>query len=414
MTKIAIVGSGIAGLGAAYVLDPYYDVVLYEAQDRLGGHANTVTVQDPVAGPLGIDTGFIVHNDRNYPNLVRLFDELGVEIQDTDMSFGVDHREAAISYRATNIATLFAHRRNALTPGYWRMLRDIPRFWRAASRLLDHPDPSISLNDFLETGAFSSEFVNWHLMPMGSAIWSASPATFGAFPAVSLLTFLHNHGLLGIGRRPQWRTVHGGSSNYVNRIASELKAEVRTSSPVVNLIRDGATVELSTPRGTDQFDAAILACHPDQSLKLLANPSQDETSILGAIKYQPNTATLHTDESVLPTTVRSQAAWNYRVERGAELPTVTYDLTALQRLAGSRRYLVSLNMDHLIDQSRVIERFEYAHPVFNNDAITAATRLDVLNGSNLVYYAGAWVGHGFHEDGLVSALRVCEKLGVCW
>ena len=414
MAKIAIVGSGIAGLGAAYVLDPHHEIVLYEAQDRLGGHANTVTVDDPEMGPLSIDTGFIVHNDRNYPNLVRLFDELEVECQNTEMSFGVDHPNDQIRYRATNLATLFAHRRNWLTPGYWRMLRDIPRFWRRASQLLADPDPNISLDEFLADTRLSAEFLDWHLVPMGAAIWSASPATFGEFPAVSLLSFLHNHGLLGLGKRPQWRTVVGGSINYVDRLAARLNGEIRVSSPVQHVIRENAEVLVRSPQGTDRYDAVVLACHPDQSLKLIGDPLDVETETLSQIKYQPNSATLHTDESVLPTTIRARAAWNYRIESNPSLPTVTYDLTLLQALPGSRRYMVSLNMDHLIDGRSVIDRFDYAHPVFDKPALDAVKKLATFNGTNRLHFAGAWTGHGFHEDGFASALRVCETLGVKW
>ncbi|HEX3090369.1 MAG TPA: FAD-dependent oxidoreductase, partial [Ilumatobacteraceae bacterium] len=341
--RIAVIGSGISGLACAHVLGPHHDVVLFEADHRLGGHSNTVAVDDPHAGRLAVDTGFIVHNDRNYPNLVRLFGELGVATVDTDMSFGVTDRDAdsptsGFTYRASSINTLFADRRNVANPAMWRMLSDIGRFYRRAKQLLAEPEPSVSLDEFLDANRFSRDFIELHLRPMGAAVWSADPSKFGEFPAVSLFTFLDNHGLLGVRHRPQWRTIPGGSRTYVDAIAARFRGRIRLASPVLSVERsvDG-TVRVSTANGVDHFDAAVMAVHSDQALSMLARPTGAERSILGAIRYQPNRATLHTDTTMLSPVPRARAAWNYD-RRGGEQKeaTLTYDMTALQHLPGSR------------------------------------------------------------------------------
>lgn len=414
--RIAIVGSGIAGLTCAHVLAPDHDVTLFEAGDRLGGHANTVDVEDPVAGALAVDTGFIVHNDRNYPNLVALFGELGVETFPTTMSFAVTDRDAAspthgLTYRASSPNTLFADRRNVTRPAMWRMLRDIPRFFRAANEFLQHPDDSTTLDDLLADGGYSREFVDLHMIPMGAAVWSADPETFGEFPAQSLLTFLSNHGLLGLRDRPQWRSIRGGSRTYVDALAARFAGSVRLASPVHRVRRTEEGVEVDTRHGREQFDRVVLAVHSDQALRMLAEPSGAEREVLGAVRYQPSRATLHTDLDLLSPRRRAWAAWNYdRRGAGVRASTVTYDMTALQQLAGSRRYLVSLNSDEWIDRSRVIESFEYAHPVFDRAAVAAQSRFDEIDGGGGVHFCGAWWGHGFHEDGMVSGLRVCSRI----
>jgi uncharacterized protein len=419
--RIAVIGSGIAGLTCAHVLGPHHDVVLYEADQRLGGHSNTVDVDDPVAGLLAVDTGFIVHNNRNYPNLVRLFAELGVATVDTEMSFGVCDRDSSsptfgFSYRATNLNTLFADRRNLANRAMWRMLADIIRFYRHARRFLRDPDPAVSLAEFLDTGRYSRDFVELHLMPMGASVWSADPSTFAEFPAQALLTFLDNHGLLGVGRRPQWRTVVGGSRTYVAAIASQFSGTVRLSAPVTSVTRrDAGDVEIATQTSREIYDAVVVAVHSDQALAMLAEPRLVDKEILGAIGYQRNRATLHTDTSMLPTHRQAWAAWNYdRRTNDATHATLTYDMTALQHLPGARRYLVSLNCDEFIDPNTVITSIDYTHPIFDRAAIEAQRRRGELDGIGGVYFCGAWLGYGFHEDGMVSALRVCEQLGVRW
>jgi uncharacterized protein len=428
--RIAVVGSGISGLVCAHVLGPHHDVVLFEADTRLGGHSNTVHVDDPAAGRVPVDTGFIVHNDRNYPNLVRLFAELGVPTFDTEMSFAVTDRDRdspthGFTYRATSPNTLFADRRNVTRPEMWRMLRDINRFYRAANRFLADrdadPSDAISLDDFLVAGAYSQEFLRLHLVPMGAAVWSADPATFGRFPARSLLTFLSNHGLLGVRDRPQWRSIRGGSCVYVEAIAQRFPGEIRVGAPVVGVERhgagDGRRVDVVTPHGRDTFNRVVLAVHSDQALRMLAEPSATERDVLGSVRYQPNRATLHTDTALLSPRRRAWAAWNYDCRPGdatAGAATVTYDLTSLQHLPGSERYLVTLNSDEHIDPSHMIASFDYAHPVFDGPAIAAQSRFERIDGADAVHFCGAWWGHGFHEDGMRSALRVCERIGVHW
>lgn len=423
--RIAVVGSGIAGLTCAHVLGPHHDVVLYEAAPRLGGHSNTVDVDDPVAGTVPVDTGFIVHNDRNYPNLVRLFEELGVPTFDTEMSFAVTDRDPSsptvgFTYRATSPNTVFADRRNVARPAMWRMLRDISRFYRAANAFLAGGDDTTTLAEFLDTGRYSREFVDLHLIPMGAAVWSADPRTFAEFPARSLLTFLHNHGLLGLRDRPQWRSIRGGSRVYVDAIAARFPGEIRLGSPVLRVERHGSgadrRVDVVTASGPDTFDRVVIAAHSDQALAMLADPSEVEREVLAAVRYQPNRATLHTDVSLLSPRRRAWAAWNYdcRPDREGAAATVTYDMTTLQHLPGSRRYLVSLNSDAHIDPAHVIASFDYAHPFFDGPAVAAQSRFDAVDGADLVHFCGAWWGHGFHEDGMRSGLRVCERIGVRW
>jgi predicted NAD/FAD-binding protein len=416
-----VVGSGIAGLACAHLLDPHHDIVLFEADSRLGGHTNTIEVTDPHAGRLGVDTGFIVHNDRNYPNLTRLFDDLGVATIDTEMSFAVTDRGTGLTYRATNLDTLLADRRNILDRRLWRMLADIARFHRGGHRFLRDPDPSLTLARFLEQGRYSDAFVDLYLVPMGASIWSADPTTFDQYPAATYLRFLDNHGLLSFGDRPQWRTVAGGSRRYVDAIVERFTGQIRLSAPATAIRRTEDGVELTHPDGTDSFDQVILACHSDQALSALEDPSREEKEVLGAIRFQPNRATLHTDTLVLPPRRKAWAAWNY--DRQAPTPdghrhqdraVLTYDLTTLQRLPGSRRYLVSLNADEQIEPSSVLASFDYSHPVFDRAAVEAQGRLDEINGQRDTWFCGAWTRYGFHEDGMASAVAVSRRLGATW
>ena len=424
--KVAIVGSGVTGLVCAHLLDPIHEVVLFEADTRLGGHCNTVTVDDPAGGPLGVDTGFIVHNDRNYPNLIRLFDDLGVETIDTEMSFAVTDRRSGFTYRATNLDTLLADRRNIGDPRLWRMLADIVRFYRSGQRLLREPSArgaSDTIGEFVREGRYSDEFIELHLIPMGAAVWSTDPATFDEFPAVSLLRFLDNHGLLSIGDRPQWRTIAGGTRTYVDALVASLRADVRVATPVLSIKRCGAdspdgpprSVAVHTTSRVEHFDHVVVATHSDQALQLLADPSPAEGALLGAIRYQPNRATLHTDLSLLSPEPKAWAAWNYeRLPLANGSPAVTYDLTTLQRLPSSQRYLVSLNSDDRIAPEAVIASFDYAHPIFDTPAVAAQERLDEINGAANTWFCGAWCGYGFHEDGAVAAIDVARALGATW
>jgi predicted NAD/FAD-binding protein len=398
---------------------------VFEADDRLGGHANTVTVTDPDAGPLGVDTGFIVHNDRNYPNLIRLFDDLGVATQESEMSFGVEDRATGFAYRATNPATLLARPANALDPRLWKMLVDIARFFRHGRRFLANPEPDLTIGEFLERGRYSDAFLHLHLLPMGAAVWSTSPDDFADFPAESLLRFLDNHGLLTVGDRPQWRTVTGGSRSYVAALADRFEGRILTGRPVeaVRPATEGSAapspgrgpigqVQVTTAAGVEDFDVVILACHSDQARKLLADCDRATDEVLSAIAYRDNTAVLHTDVSFLPRHRRAWAAWNYHAGPDGSTPTLTYDLTTLQRLPGRHRYLVTINPDRQPDGE--IARFDYAHPQYTVDALAAQRRFDEIDGRGGVHFCGAYWGYGFHEDGMASALRVVAKLGVQW
>ncbi|MDH5521294.1 MAG: FAD-dependent oxidoreductase, partial [Acidimicrobiia bacterium] len=311
--RLAVVGSGIAGLACAHILGPNHEVVLYEARNRLGGHSNTVVVDDPNLGPTGIDTGFIVHNDRNYPNLLRLFDELGVETVDSEMSFAVHDPEADFYYRATNLNTLFAQRRRLVDPSMWMMLADIVRFHRSGRRMLREVDEGenrwddLTIGDLLDQGRYRADFVDRHLIPMGAAVWSTPPGRFRDFPAISLLRFLDNHGLLSIGDRPQWRTVAGGSRHYVSAIEQRFSGSIRRDRPVLAVTPSDCGVDVVDEGGRERFDQVILACHSDQSLEMVADSSPELAELLAAIRYQPNRATLHTDVGVLPPRPRSWA-----------------------------------------------------------------------------------------------------------
>jgi uncharacterized protein len=423
--RIAVIGSGIAGLTCAHVLGPHHDVVMFEADHRLGGHANTVEVEDPTAGTVSVDTGFIVHNDRNYPNFVRLLAELGVPTSDTEMSFAVTDRDPAsptvgFTYRATNPNTLFADRRNVTKPAMWHMLWDIRRFYRDARRFLANPDPELSLAGFLDERTYSRAFLELHLIPMGAAVWSADPSSFDQYPAYTLLTFLRNHGLLGIKDRPQWRTVVGGSRTYVDAIEARFAGRLRLGTPVTSVARfvgeaGTSSVGVRTGVGYEIFDRVVMAVHSDQALDMLADATVAEKEVLSSIRYQSNRATLHTDQTLLPDRRGAWAAWNYdRRRANASSATLTYDMTALQHLPGDRRYLVSLNSDAHIDPCSVISSFDYAHPVFDAPAIAAQQRFDEIDGVGGVHFCGAWWGYGFHEDGIASGLRVCERIGVEW
>ena len=409
--RIAIVGTGVSGLVCAHLLSRRHDVTLFEADDRPGGHAHTVTVDLP-DGRFDVDTGFLVYNERNYPGLVALFAELGVVTKPSDMSFGVCDEVSGLEWKGTSFDTVFAQRRNLARPAFLRMLADVVRFNRRARALLEGPpDLTRSLGDLLEGGRWSSQFLNWYLIPMGSSIWSADPATFLDMPALTFARFFANHGLLEYGNQPDWRTVDGGSKQYVDAILSSLGRSVRLDEAVTKVTRGPDEVEVHTPAGPERFDQVVVATHSDQALDLLSDPSPAERAVLGAIRYQPNRATLHTDVSLLPANRRAWASWNYhRTPDDPTGATLTYRLRSLQGIASRDELLVTLNRDDVIDPSTVLRTFDYAHPVYDVAAIAAQGRHEELNGVNRTWYAGAYWGYGFHEDGVQSARVVCRRL----
>jgi uncharacterized protein len=409
--RIAIVGTGVSGLVCAHLLSRSHDVTLFEADDRPGGHAHTVRVDLP-DGSFDVDTGFLVYNERNYPGLVNLFADLGVATKPSDMSFGVCDEVSGLEWKGTSFDTVFAQRRNLVRPVFLRMLSDIVRFNRRARALLDQAtDTSVSLGDLLETGRWSSPFLNWYLVPMGTSIWSADPSTFLHMPAVTFARFFANHGLLEYGNQPAWRTVDGGSKRYVDAILTPLGRAVLLDDPVTKITRTDDEVEIHTAGGPARFDQIVVATHSDQALSLLSDPSAVEREVLGAIRYQANRATLHTDERLLPANRKAWASWNYH--RLADQPTVatlTYRMRSLQGVDSRDELLVTLNRDAAIDPAKVLGTFDYAHPVYDSGAIAAQTRHEELNGRNRTWFAGAYWGYGFHEDGVQSARVVCRRL----
>lgn len=414
--KVAIVGSGIAGLAAAHHLKGQAQLTLFEAGSYFGGHTHTVDVTLQGANGFvthGVDTGFLVYNERTYPQLIRLLAELGVTCAKSDMSFSV--QAPGLEWSGSSLRTVFAQRRNLLRPGFWRMLRDLLRFNALATRLAEEGDDAQltqPLGEFLCAHDFSTEFREWYFLPMIGCIWSCPTDQMLRFPISTMIRFCHNHGLLQVAHRPQWWTVAGGARHYVEKIVAGI-ADKRLDTPVLGVQREANGVQVLTRTGWERFDQLVLATHPDQALELLRDPSPLERELLGAIRYQPNRAVLHTDTSVLPRRQAAWAAWNY--ERGAEEsnePRVClhYLLNRLQPLPWQQPVLVSLNPVREISRKKVMAEFEYAHPVFDLAAIQAQERLPQLQGERQTWYCGAWMGYGFHEDGLKAGMAVARLL----
>jgi predicted NAD/FAD-binding protein len=416
--SVAVIGSGVAGLTAAYVLSGRDRVTLYEADDRLGGHAHTHFVDDGDGGMVGVDSAFLVHNDRTYPTLCRLFAELGVATQESEMSMSVRADDIGLEYAgALGTRGLFACRQS-LRPRYLLMLAEVKRFHRAATRLLRAGGPSIEndrelLGAFLDRHRFSSYFVDYFITPLVAAVWSCAGADALRYPARYLFVFLEHHGMLSVFGSPRWRTVTGGSVNYVQAIASRLD-EVSVETPVHSLRRtsDGIVVQAgdTAPR---PFDATVVAVHPDQALLLLDDPTPSERAVLGAIPYSTNRARLHTDESVLPRHRRARASWNYLVTSGGDHVVVSYDISRLMRINSRRRFLVTLGGDDRVDPASVIAEMTYSHPLYTPESVAAQRVLPTLDDDRLVF-AGAYHGWGFHEDGAASGLRAARRLGADW
>ena len=413
--RLAIIGSGIAGMTAAHLLHEGHEVHLFEADDRPGGHAHTVTVDLP-EGPVAADTGFLVYNEATYPLFTHLLDRLGVPTHPSDMSFSLSDERCGLEWRGTSLSTVFAQRRNVARPAFLAMLADVARFNRLARRLLADPDsPSGSLAELLADHRWSRGFLDWYLIPLGSAIWSADPEHFTQIPARTFAEFFSRHGLLGPGHQPTWRTVTGGSTRYVQAILEPLvhRRSLHLGTSVAKLRRLEDGVELLTPQGPATFDHVIIATHSDQALRLLADPTDEERHVLGAIRYQRNQATLHTDTTLLPANRRAWASWNYlRTDEPLHRATLTYYLNRLQGLDAEQPVLVTLNRDGAIDPRQVVARLEYAHPVIDGPAVAVQGHQESLS-SGAVSFCGAYWGYGFHEDGVRSALTVCRRFGAC-
>jgi predicted NAD/FAD-binding protein len=428
--RVGVIGSGVAGLTAAHVISASAEVTLFEADDRLGGHADTHVVET-ADGPVHVDTGFIVHNERTYPTLMRLFAELGVRTQASDMSMSVRSDEAhggvGLEWAgALGRRGLFPTWRNAFRPAYLRMLTEIPRFHRRARRLLAETDPpndaaagdGRTLAEFLEDGRFSAYFRRHFMAPLVAAVWSCDPAIALEYPARYLFAFLRHHGMLGVFGSPQWRTVTGGSHAYVGKVADLLRARgatVLVDTKVTSVLETPDGVEVTDGNGeVHRLDAVVVATHPDQALGLLAEPTDLQRELLGAMPYSQNVAQLHTDTSLLPRHRRAWSSWNHWERPGTDRVTVTYDLTRLMRLPeGNRRYLVTLGAPDLVDPDSVIATRHYAHPIYNPTSVAAQRRLPEIDSDRLVF-AGAWHGWGFHEDGARSGVSAAERLGFDW
>lgn len=416
MKTIAVVGGGISGLMSAYLLSRRYTVWLFEQDGRLGGHTNTIRIDTP-EGPVALDTGFLVHNTRTYPNLVRVFTQLGIATKPSDMSFSVACPVTGLEYSSRGVLGFFAQPANLARPEHYRLLLDIARFNREAPRLMSHPEAEHwTLESFVDREGYSRVFVERYLVPMTSAIWSAPVSAMRAFPIRRMVTFMQNHGMLSMGTQLIWRVVTGGSDTYIKPMIAPLADRVRTASPVVSIRRDDRGVEIVTAdQQRQRFDEVVLACHGDRVLGLLAEPTADERQVFGAFRTTPNEAILHSDARLLPQSPRARASWNYRLADDPDRPpSVTYDLNRLQGLACKTQYCVTLNPHAPIDESRVIRRIHYRHPQFTVDTDRAQAQWNLVSGVNRTHYAGAYWRYGFHEDGALSAVRVAESLGVSW
>jgi len=412
--RIAVVGSGISGLSAAWLSSQRHEVVLLEADDRLGGHTDTHRVE--VDGrQLQVDTGFIVHNPAHYPLLTRMFDELGVATRPTTMSFSVQDARSGLEYNATSLDGLFCQRRNLASPRFWGMLRDLARFYREAPALLDAPGQGPSIGEYLDAHRYGAAFRDQHLVPMASALWSSPTAGILDFPAQYLVRFMANHHMLQLAGRPPWRVVDGGSRRYVDALRARWDVQVRLRAPVRGIARDERGVTLRLDGGIERFDQVVLACHSDQALALLDDASDAERDLLGAIAYQPNETVLHTDARLLPRARKAWAAWNAHLPADpADACTVSYCMNLLQGLPGDTPLVVTLNRTQDIDPARILARRSYHHPVYTHASVAAQARKREIQGQRRTWFAGAYWGWGFHEDGMRSGVEVAAGLGVPW
>ena len=413
MKKIAIIGTGISALTCAWKLKEDYQLSLFDAASYIGGHTNTIEVEEE-GKKLNIDTGFIVFNEWTYPRFIEMMDEAGVESQPSDMSFSVKCEGSGLEYNGTSLNSLFAQRSNILRPKFWKMITDILKFNRQAQSWLLNAaeDDATTLGEFIQE--YGSTFKDKYIMPMTAAIWSAGRDSVVNFPLRFYLNFFKNHGFLSVDERPQWRVIKNGSKSYIPKLISGIEDRIFLQCPVNSVERRESKVIVNSGRGKEEFDGVIFCCHSDQALKILDKPTAAESQILGAIPYQDNTAILHSDENVLPRRPLARAAWNYHLnESVSDLASLTYNMNILQSLQCKKSYNVSLNY-HNIDESKIIRRIKYQHPVFTLEGIKAQQRYKEINALNNCFYAGAYWRYGFHEDGVVSALRavasVREKL----
>lgn len=413
MQSLAIIGTGIAGLGCAYFLRERFALRIYEQNDYAGGHTNTITV-DEAGRPVSFDTGFMVYNEVTYPNLTRLFRELDVATKPTDMSFSVQHLTSGLEYNGSSLNHLFAQRRNLFNPAFWKLLLTINRFNEEAVGALSDPRyQEMTLAEYTSARGYGRDLLDRYLVPMSSAVWSTPPELMLEFPAITLLRFWHNHGFLGLHTQHPWRTVTHGSRSYVPKISAHFRDSIQLNRRAVRVSRRANSVQITFADGSvETADKVILACHGDQALGLLDDPTPLEQRLLSTFKYQPNMATVHTDPSVMPKKRLCWASWNYRLPESGH-PTIHYWMNRLQGVSDTQNYFVSLNADSDIAPSRVLRRIQYEHPLFNRAATGAQKELPLLNqisSSQTTYYAGAWFKYGFHEDGFTSALECARAI----
>ena len=406
--KIAIVGSGVSSNVAAYHLNKNHDITVFEANNYVGGHVNTIDF-DLDGDLFSIDTGFIVFNDKTYPNFITLLEELNIQDQLSDMSFSVSCRKSGLEYSGTNLNTIFSQRRNLLNYSHHLMLLNILKFNTHSIKFINQVDSEILLGDYLSRMKYSKYFIEKYLLPMSSAIWSSDPKNILIMPLKFLVNFFENHGLLSLANRPTWKVIKGGSKNYVEKLVLGFSDKIKLNSKVESILRFPDRVEIFTrDRGRQSFDYVFLGCHSDQALKILADPSRDEESTLSAIKYQSNEAILHTDEGLLPNNRRAWASWNYNIpEKKQESTSLTYNMNLLQKIDSKYTFCVTLNNSSKIRSSKIIKRVEYSHPIFTNDAVNAQKNHYLIN-KNRTFFCGAYWYNGFHEDGVVSALEAVK------
>lgn len=410
--KIAIVGTGIAGLTAAHRLYPEHQLTLFESASRLGGHSHTVEV-NLHQGKIAVDTGFIVYNDWTYPNFISLLKEIGVQGRPTEMSFSVKDETQDFEYNGHTLDTLFAQRSNLWRPQFWSMLGDIVRFNREARALLLEAESTQSLGEFLQSRGYGSLFCQHYIIPMGAAIWSTSTDQMLNFPVRYFARFFENHGLLNLVQRPQWYTIPGGSREYVQKLSAPFLDRVRLATPVIAIRRTPAFVEITHSEGKERFDEVVLACHSDQALRLLQDPSAQETEILGAMRYQHNEAVLHQDISLLPRRPKAWASWNYHLD-GSDPGSVavTYNMNILQHIPTPPHLLVTLNRTERIAPEKILCKVDYEHPIYTDASVRAQQRHAEISGVQRTHYCGAYWRNGFHEDGVVSAMQMLERMSL--
>lgn len=413
--KIAIVGSGIAGMTCGhYLAEKNHDVHLFEADSRLGGHTHTHDVEVD-SGKYRVDTGFIVHNTKNYPHFIRLMNKIGAPARDSDMSFSVKAENPDLEYNGTTMNTLFAQRRNLVRPSFYRMIRDILRFNKEATSYYEIARAAIgeekTLESYLVENRYSQEFTEHYIMPMGAAIWSASRQEMRHFPLNYFIRFFHHHGLLQVNDRPQWRTMINGSANYIPKLTANFEKNIHLNSPVQSVRRKHKGVDVVTGGRTLEFDEVIFATHADQTMKILETPTPEETRVMRGFSYRPNDIILHTDTSVLPKRRLAHASWNYYLPQNLrERVAVTYHMNILQGIPSPEKFLVSLNMDDFIDPKKIIKAIPYSHPVYDINSVSSQNQWNAISGQDRVHFCGAYWGNGFHEDGVASAVKVVEKL----